>query len=119
MHFTTSFILVELLYGRKPALPPLVNDIIGSESQVAPIKYFSKLVETISYLQSKAFSNSFKAKVKSIDYRKQRQQLPKFSFGNLVLYHSSLGSYCLSKLSTLWKGPFSITEKTSTDAYTI
>ena len=119
LHSTTRFSPFELLYGRKPALPPLLYDILGNEPQVIPEKYFSKLVDTIIDLQSKAFSNSYKAKVKSIDYSKRRRPLPKFSVGDLVLYHSSLGSYRLSKLSTLWKGPFLIIEKTSTDAYTI
>ena len=119
LHSATCFSLFELLYGQKPALPPLLYDILGNKPQVTPKKYFSKLVDTIINLQSKAFSNSNKAKVKSIDYSKRCQPLSKFSAGNLVLYHSSLGSYCLSKLSTLWKGPLSIIEKTSTIAYTI
>ena len=100
LHSTTHFSPLELLYGRNPALPPLLYDILGNKPQVTPKKYFSKLVDTIIDLQSKVFSNSYKAKVKSIDYSKRRQPLPKFSVGDLVFYHSSLGSYRLSKLST-------------------
>ena len=82
LHSATCFSPFELLYGQKPALPPLLYDILGNEPQVTPDKYFYKLVSTIIDLQSKAFSNLYKAKVKSIDYSKRRQSLPIFSVGD-------------------------------------
>ena len=36
LHSATHFSPFELLYGRKPALPPLLYDILGNKPQVTP-----------------------------------------------------------------------------------
>lgn len=120
-HSTTKYSPFELLYGRKPALPPLLYDILDQnlDSQNTD-SYLKELTTTIIALQSKAFSNSYISKINSVQYNKEkRKELRLYSEGDRVLYHPAHSIYRQNKLAALWKGPYEIIEKTSSDAYTI
>ena len=93
IHSSTKLSLFELLYGQKPALIPLLYNIWNDSASNTPEKHLNKLTNTITELQSKAFSNIYKAKVNALDYNKWQVPLKTCVTRDKVLYHYSLGFY--------------------------
>ena len=109
-----------LMYGRQPAIPPVLYSCISQGEPQSPNTYLERLIKTLIGLQSQAYSSSLQKKVKAhAAAEKNRCPLPTFQVGDTVLFHDTHGQGRSHKLDSLWKGPFEIIEKTSTDAYTI
>lgn len=65
-HSSTRFSPFELLYGRKPALSPILYQLVSTESEVSYSQYLTSLVRLLIHLQTQAFSSSYN--MKTVNY---------------------------------------------------
>ena len=109
-----------MLYGRNPAVPPLLYSLLPKNDSISPSKYIYSLVQTLIKIHTQAFVESFnkRARAQSRDSAK-RHDIQKFAVDDQVLYHNPLDNPRKNKLSTIWDGPFTIIEPNGQDSYTI
>lgn len=109
-----------LLYGRQPALPPVLYSCVGENKDSDVTSYLNNLTNTLIKLQSEAYSVSLAQKICLHERENQcHAPLPDFEVGEKVLYYDQHGFGRRNKLEFIWTGPFEVIAKTSYDAYTL
>ena len=119
-HTGTRHSPFHLMYGRHPAIPPVLFSAMGNPSTLTYNDYLEKLSDTLIKLQAEALTEIItnRRAGKEADDKK-RKPLEEFKVGSMVFYHDVHTPKRKAKLDSLWEGPFEIIEKTGQDAYTI
>ena len=119
-HSSTKHNPLQLLYGRQPALPPLLYTLIQDSNTLSYYNYLRKLCNTLVNLQTEAYSNLLLRKTKAHEKATlSRHPLGSFLVGEQVMFYHNRGFGRINKLSTLWNGPMEIIEKTGEFNYTL
>ena len=89
MHLSTGYSLFEMLYGRKPALPPVLYSLVSNQKAVSPGLYLSRLTSALIKLHTNTFVFAESRQINSHTASKSRiKPYYVFSVGDKVLYLS-------------------------------
>ena len=76
-----------MLYGRHPALPPILYSLVKESEGVTPQDYMKALTQTLIKIQTTAYSNLLIKKVKSQEKANEgRRNLEEFEVGDQVMF---------------------------------
>ena len=64
-HSTTKFTPLQMIYGRHPALPPLLYNLIKNSGKIRSETYMKKLVKVFINIQTQAYSIILKQRLKN------------------------------------------------------
>ena len=119
-HSSTKHTPFQLLYGRQPALPPLLYTLIQESNTLSYYNYLRQLCITLVNLQTEAYSNLLLQKTKAHNRATlSSHPLGSFLVGEQVMFYHNRGFGRINKLSTLWNGHIEIIEKTREFNYTL
>ena len=108
------------MYGLKPALPPVLYSLVTDQPKVSPSQYLNKLTSSLIKLHTKAFLSS-DLKRTTAHARSNATDAPykQFAINEEVLYLAHHSGHRLTKLDTIWRGPFVVIDKVGVDVYSI
>ena len=117
---TTGHSPSELLCVRKLALPPVLYSLVADQPKVSPSQYLNKLTSSLIKLHTKAFLSS-DLKLTTAHARSNATDAPykQFAINEEVLYLAHHSGHRLTKLDTIWRGPFVVIDKVRVDVYSI
>ena len=117
---STGYSLFEMLYGRKPALPPVLYSLVSDQKAVSPGLYLSRLTSALIKLHTNAYVSAESIQINSHTASKSCiEPYYVFSVDDQVLYLSQPSGSQLSKFSSIWCGPFTVTNKVGVYVYMI
>ena len=119
-HLSTGYSPFEMLYVRKPALPPVLYLLVSDQKAVSPGLYLSRLTSALIKLHTNAYVSAESRQINSHTASKSRiKPYYVFSVDDQVLYLFQPSGSRLSKFDSIWRGLFTVTNKVGVGVYMI